>query len=212
MTKQKTYDRIARLYDLLDLPFEYRRYAPIRHELFAGVSGRVLDAGVGTGRNMAHYPAGAAITGIDLSANMLARARTRAKAGRTRARWDRLGIDVDLREMDVMATAFADGTFDYVIATFLFCVLDDDHQLPALRELKRICKPAGEIRIIEYAYSKKPLKKFIMKLWAPWVRWMYGATFDRDTERYLDAAGLDLIEERFLCGDIIKLLVVKPRA
>ncbi|HER35720.1 MAG TPA: class I SAM-dependent methyltransferase, partial [Halothiobacillaceae bacterium] len=46
------YRRIARYYDLLDLPFERRRYAPIRPEVFRGLSGRVLDAGVGTGRNM----------------------------------------------------------------------------------------------------------------------------------------------------------------
>jgi len=47
------YERIAPLYDLLDLPFEFSRYRKIRHLLFQGLTGRVLDAGVGTGRNIA---------------------------------------------------------------------------------------------------------------------------------------------------------------
>ena len=45
------YQRIAPFYDLLDLPFEYGRYRKIRPLLFAGLSGQLLDAGVGTGRN-----------------------------------------------------------------------------------------------------------------------------------------------------------------
>jgi ubiquinone/menaquinone biosynthesis C-methylase UbiE len=202
MTKTRTYARVARVYDLLDLPFEYGRYLPIRRMLFEGVRGSILDAGVGTGRNMPFYPQDGEVTGVDISPQMLARARKR-KA--------RLGIAAELREMDVTATDFPDGRFDYVIANFLFCVLDDEDQLPALRELGRVCKPAGEIRLIEYAYSRDPLRRFVMRLWAPWVRLLYGATFDRHTERYVDAAGLELVEERFLLKDIIKLLVLRPR-
>ena len=48
-----------------------------------------------------------------------------------------------------------------------------------------------------------------MKLWAPWVRLVYGATFDRHTERYVEAADLKLVEECFLYKDIIKLLVLR---
>lgn len=50
-----------------------------------------------------------------------------------------------------------------------------------------------------------------MKLWAPWVRFAYGAEFDRNTEQYLEAAGLDLVEKKFLYKDIIKLLRVRPK-
>ena len=202
MTKKRPYAHIARLYDLLDLPFEYGRYRSIRRMLFEGVDGSILDAGVGTGRNMPFYPPGAKVVGIDLSARMLVRAERRK---------ERLGVAVELREMDTTATDFPDAHFDFAVATFLFCVLDDADQLPGLRELARIVKPAGEIRVIEYAYSQKPVKRFLMRLWAPWVRFAYGATFDRHTERYVDAAGLALIEQRFVFQDIIKLLVLKPR-
>jgi ubiquinone/menaquinone biosynthesis C-methylase UbiE len=60
------YERIAPLYDLLDLPFEYSRYRKIRPMLFQGVGRRVLDAGVGTGRNIQFYPPGAEAVGVDL--------------------------------------------------------------------------------------------------------------------------------------------------
>ena len=51
-----------------------------------------------------------------------------------------------------------------------------------------------------------------MKIWAPWVRRAYGAEFDRNTEQYLDAAGLELVDRRFLYRDIIKLLTIRPKA
>lgn len=202
MSKRRKYDRIARLYDVLDLPFERRRYQPIRPLLFDGLGGAILDAGVGTGRNMPFYPAGAEVVGIDLSPAMLARAT---------ARKERLGVACELRLMDARATDFPPRCFDAVVATFLFCVLDEADQLPALRELGRITRPGGELRVLEYALSEKPLQRFVMRLWAPWVRFAYGASFDRNTEHYVEAAGLDLVEKRFLYRDIIKLLVLRPR-
>ena len=202
MAKKRTYNYIARIYDLLDLPFEYGRYRPIRKMMFDGTGGEVLDAGVGTGRNMPFYPPEGRVTGIDISPSMLARAEKR-KA--------RLGVKAELRLMDVLDTDFTDARFDFVIATFLFCVLEDADQHPALKELSRVCKPDGKIRILEYAYSENPVTRFIMRLWAPWVRLIYGATFNRHTERYVVDAGLELIEERFLFKDIIKLLVLRRR-
>ena len=77
------YQRIAPLYDILDFPFEYGRYRHIRPQLFQGLSGRILDAGSGTGRNIASYPAAADVVGIDLSPAMLARADKRARHGPT---------------------------------------------------------------------------------------------------------------------------------
>lgn len=202
MSKQKIYRRIARFYDILDLPFERFRYKPLRRALFDGLSGSLLDAGVGTGRNFPYYPDGATVTGIDLSQAMLECARRRM---------NRLGTVVDLCEMNVIAMDFADDGFDAIISTFLFCVLDAEHQQPALEELRRVCRPGGTIRILEYTISENPLRRFIMKLWAPWVRFAYGATFDRHTEQYLEAAGLELVEKRFLYKDVIKLLTARPK-
>lgn len=204
MDSRRRYARIARLYDLLDLPFERARYHGLRPRLFTDLGGasRILDAGVGTGRNMPFYPTGAEVAGIDISRPMLERARRRR---------DRLGAEVDLFEMDVRRTAFPDDSFDTVVATFLFCVLEEEAQVPALRELARVCRPGGTIRLLDYTYSAAPLRRFQMKLWAPWVRFAYGAAFDRDTERHAETAGLEVLSSRFLVSDVVRLLVLAPR-
>ena len=131
------YERIAPLYDLLDLPFEYSRYRKIRPLLFQGLTGRVLDAGVGTGRNIQFYPPEADVVGIDISPAMLARAERRRLS---------LGADIELRQMDVADLEFEDQSFDAAVATFLFCVLPDELQVPALREIGRVVKLGGTIR------------------------------------------------------------------
>src|SRR3981081_3878675 len=69
--------RIAPVYDLLDLPFERRRYRALRPLLFDGMAGQLLDAGIGTGRNCEFYPQAAVVSGIDTSPAMLARAQER---------------------------------------------------------------------------------------------------------------------------------------
>ena len=86
------YQRIAWAYDFLDFPFEFGRYRKIRPQLFCGLSGRILDAGVGTGRNFPFYPANSTVIGIDLSPAMLAHAQRRLAAATTA---------VELRQMDV---------------------------------------------------------------------------------------------------------------
>ncbi len=196
------YERIGPFYDLLDLPFEYGRYRALRLRLFDGLSGEVLDAGVGTGRNMPFYPEGCRVTGIDVSSAML------AKAARRRAR---LGKDVALAEMDVRRTTFGDARFDAVVASFLFCVLAEEDQIAALRELARVCKPGGEIRLLEYCQSRNRLGRLVQRLWTPWVRWAYGAAFDRQTERYVPEAGLEIVDARLVFRDIIKLIVARPK-
>ena len=150
------YQRIAPFYDLLDLPFEHGRYRKIRPQLFAGLSGRIMDAGVGTGRNFPFYPPAAKIIGIDLSPAMLARAARRLPAA---------AADVELRQMDVTRLDLPDHHFDAAVATFLFCVLPDESQVPALRELARVTKPGGLIRLLEYTRPRGAVRRAMTKLW-----------------------------------------------
>ncbi len=194
------YQRIAPLYDLLDLPFEHRRYRRIRPDLFQGLSGRVLDAGVGTGRNIPFYPPGAEVIGIDLSPAMLARAEQRRQA---------LGASVTLQQMDVTRIDFPDNHFDGAVATFLFCVLPGDLQVPALRELSRVVKPGGGIRLLEYVRPQSAVRRAIARLWEPWMAWAYGAGFDRRTEEHVPEAGLHVAESRFVVDDLVKRIEVR---
>ena len=200
LSPRQRYQRIAPLYDLLDLPFEYTRYRKLRPLLFEGMSGMILDAGAGTGRNFRFYPAAANVIGIDFSPAMLARARHRL--GQARAA-------VELYEMDVTHLDFPDQHFDSAVATFLFCVLPDQLQTPALIEIRRVLKPGGVVRLLEYTRPADPFRRAITKLWEPWVHWAYGASFDRNTEQYIPVAGLELADSRFVVGDLIKLMTVR---
>lgn len=200
LSNLQRYQRIAWAYDLLDYPFEHGRYRKIRPEMFRGLSGRILDAGVGTGRNFPFYPAASEVVGIDLSPAMLARAKRRQHAA---------AAPVELRQMDVTRLEFADGYFDAAVATFLFCVLPDDLQVAALRELGRVVKPGGIVRCLEYTRPSGGLRRAITRLWEPWVYWAYGAGFDRQTERHVPEAGLQLFESRFVHDELIKLLAAR---
>jgi len=74
-----------------------------------------------------------------------------------------------------------------------------------------VCKPAGEVRLLEYTRPRKPFRLFLTRLWEPWVKWAYGASFDRDVERWLPAAGLELIASRFVIDELIRFTVARPR-
>src|SRR5262249_3554831 len=157
--------------------------------MFQGLAGVLLDAGIGTGRNCIFYPSGATVFGIDTSPAMLAREHHRcptlAQAGH-------------LYQMDVTELDFPNGSFDAAVATFLFCVLPNELQIPALRELRRVVKPGGFIRLLEYVSPQGAIRRVISRVWEPWIAWAYGASFDRETERHVPEAGLKLVESRYV--------------
>ena len=197
------YERIAPFYDLLDLPFERRRYRALRPLLFDGLAGQLLDAGIGTGRNCEFYPPAATVSGIDTSPAMLARAYDRCP---------NLAAGGRLYQMDVTELEFPTGSFDGAVATFLFCVLPDDQQVPALRELGRVVKPGGLIRLLEYVRPRGTFRRIMSRIWQPWIAWAYGASFDRHTERHIPDAGLELVESRYVVDDLVKLLTARRSA
>ena len=196
-TNFQRYRRIARFYDLLDRPLERKRHRPLRPLMFQRLSGHILDAGVGTGRNFAFYPPGATVVGLDISPAMLAEAERRLNEATA---------PVELLGMDVTRLDFPDASFDAAVATFLFCALDKELQVPGLRELGRVVKPGGPIRLLEYVRPSGPWRRFITRLWQPWIAWAYGASFDRNTEAYIRPAGLELVEARFVVDDLVKLI------
>ena len=114
-----------------------------------------------------------------------------------------------LYEMDVTALKFPTDSFDAAVSSFLFCVLPDQQQEPALRELRRVVKPGGIIRLLEYVRPQGTLRRIISYVWQPWIKWAYGASFDRHTERHVPAAGLELLESRYVVDDLLKLLTAR---
>jgi ubiquinone/menaquinone biosynthesis C-methylase UbiE len=203
MSNVDRYQRIAPFYDLLNLPFERKRYQALRPLMFENLDGELLDAGIGTGRNCAFYPPDAVVSGIDTSPAMLARAHDRCPT---------LAAGGRLYQMDVTDLKFPTGSFDAAVATFLFCVLPNDLQVPALRELGRVVKPGGLIRLLEYVRPRGTFRRIISRIWQPWIAWAYGASFDRHTERHVPEAGLELVDSRYVVDDLLKLITVRAPA
>lgn len=198
--RRRLYQRIAPVYDILDSVGEAFGQRRVRPQLFEGLSGRILDAGVGTGRNIPFYPPGAEMFGGDLSSAMLRRADRRRR---------RLEAPLHLVASNVCQTPFPDDYFDAAVATFLFCVLDDADQLPALKELARICRPGAEIRLLDYVLPEDPRRRRAAQRMAPVIKLLFGASVERNTDQYAAAAGLTVTERRFVAGDHCRLLVLR---
>ncbi len=192
------YQVTAWFYDLLDAPWErlYRRWRP---KLLGDLRGDVLEAGVGTGRNLPHYPPTARVTAIDLCAAMLRRARRRAAQAR---------CPVELRQEDAtrMAT-IDDASQDWIVATFLCCVMPDRLQPTSLAQFQRVLRPGGRFRLLEILYSRQPHIRRRQQRLARFVERVYGARFDRSTLRYVEEApGLAIRRTTYLKDDTYLLI------
>jgi len=187
------YDRLAPIYDLLERGAE-RRFAPWRAALWGRARGRrVLEVGVGTGKNMPYYPPGVSITAVDLSPRMLERARARAA---------RLGVSVELREADVQALPFPAASFDAVVGTFLFCSVPDP--VLGLREVQRVLVPGGQLLLLEHVLSSRPVLRPLMHLANPFVVRLMGANINRETVENVRRAGFVDLRVATLWLDIVK--------
>jgi phosphatidylethanolamine/phosphatidyl-N-methylethanolamine N-methyltransferase len=142
------YRRYANVYDVLFGPILKRGRRAAIEALYCRPGDRVLEVGVGTGLSLPLYPPYVRVTGIDLSREMLDKARVRA------AREKLYNIE-GLHEMDAEAMSFADASFDKIVAMYVVSVVEKPAQL--LRELHRVCSPHGEIVIVNHMRSANPL-------------------------------------------------------
>lgn len=164
------YERIARFYDLLEI-FPERRYAAWRKRLWELLDGlRVLEIGVGTGKNIPYYPDGIKMFSLDLTPGMLTRARERLQAFKK---------PTPLSIGDVQALGFPDDTFDAAVATFVFCSVPDP--VLGLRELRRVVKPGGQVLLLEHVRSEHPALGLLMDVLDPLVVRLMGPHINRNT-------------------------------
>lgn len=152
-----------------DVVQAYRRWAPIYDATFgkiveAGVKqataiinnykGRVLEVGVGTGLSLKRYKSSLKVTGIDLSPDMLLRARARLRR-------HGLGKHIELLEMDGTALDFPDATFDIATAMYVMTVMPDP--VAAMHEMARVTKPGGQIVIVNHFSIDKGVRAVVEK-------------------------------------------------
>jgi hypothetical protein len=72
-----------------------------------------------------------------------------------------------------------------------------------------VVRPGGLIRLLEYVRPRDTLRRIVSRLWDPWIAWAYGASFDRRTEQHVLAAGLEIVESRYVVDDLVKLLTLR---
>ena len=185
-------------YDMLDYPWE-RQYRKWRPGLLEAVRGDVLEAGVGTGHNLAAYPPDARVTGIDLSERMLARAQRRAKRAACRVEL----VHADATQLQELSA----HQYDWYIATFLYCVMPDTLQPVALAEMARVLKRGGQFKLVEILYSKDETIRRRQERMAAFVQRVYGARFDRNTLAHIRAIpNLEITQTSFLKDDTYLLI------
>ena len=194
------YERLAKIYDRVEGAME-RRYRPWREQLWAEVQGpRILEVGVGTGKNLPYWPRDQQLTGIDLTPGMLAKAQHNAHT---------LGLAADLRLGDVQALDFPDACFDSAVATFVFCSVPDP--VLGLRELARVVRPGGQILLLEHMRSPNPTLGALMDVLNHLVVPMMGANINRRTVDNIRTSGLQIKNVADLAlGGIFKLISASP--
>ena len=195
---QRKYRVTSWLYDVLDYPWE-RKYRRWRARLVGDMAGRVLEAGVGSGRNLQYYPANAEVHGIDLSAGMLRHAHRRARRAACRVNLE----NADATHLPHLLVA----SFDWYVSTFMYCVMPDASQPLALAEMARLLRPGGHFRLLEMVYSNDPKLRRRQERFAPFVERVYGARFDRRTLDHVRATpGLRVDGAEFLERDVYLLI------
>jgi ubiquinone/menaquinone biosynthesis C-methylase UbiE len=195
------YDRIAPIYDLMEVLPE-QQFRSWREKLWAQVpEGRVLEVGVGSGKNFPYHPPGVQVVGIDISQPMLQRAQQRA---------EELDKAIELHQMDAQQLDSPDDSFDAAVATFVFCSMPDAVQ--GLRELGRVVKPEARIFLLEHVRINEPeVIGKVMDLLDPVVMQLMGPHVNRRTEQNVRRAGLQVERVEALAPlDLVKLIVARP--
>ena len=179
---ERVYERLSSVYDLIFGPTLHPGRLHARERMVIAPGDRILEVGVGTGINIALYPAGCHITGIDLSASMLDKARERVA---------RQGVrNVRLLEMDAANLTFEDDSFDIVYAPYLVSVVPDP--VKVVQEMRRVCRPGGRIVILNHFRSANPVLSRIERAISPMTVHI-GFKSDLDLPGFLAQADLQPI-------------------
>jgi len=177
---------------------EFLFYRHWRKKIFQNTRGkRVLEIGVGTGKNLKYYDADYWPVAVDLSEGMLSKAKSKAKAR-----------GVQLAQMDAQQLAFKDSVFDTVFASFVFCSVPDP--LRGLEEIKRALKPDGRLLLIEHVLPRNPVLRWVFHRLDPLTSSISGVHINRDTAENIRKAGFELVKEENLLFSIFKFFIGSP--
>ncbi|WP_338472961.1 class I SAM-dependent methyltransferase [Niallia sp. XMNu-256] len=195
---KRRYNRISGIYEIMDKMIKEEW----RFNLLSNIAGNVLEVGIGTGANLSFYPTHTkSLTGVDFSPRMLKHARDKVAKGH-------FSFPIELVEADIQSLPFPDDSFDTIVSTCVFCSVPDP--LSGLQELKRVCKPDGQILMLEHMKSDQKWVGTVMDLLNPLTVRLWGANINRETMNTIEHSGLLIEKDKHLMGSIFRELSVRP--
>jgi SAM-dependent methyltransferase len=169
-------------YDRLFGAVERAGLSDMRAGLLAGVRGRTLELGAGTGLNLRHYPDGITLVLTEPEEPMVRRLERRVHDVRPGASVVRASAD---------RLPFADGSVDTVVSTLVLCTVPD--QPAALREIRRVLSAEGTLLFLEHVRGEHPrVARWQDRLQPLWVHVGHGCHCNRDTLAGIRRAGFDV--------------------
>jgi SAM-dependent methyltransferase len=157
----------------------------LRRRLLAGLSGRVLEVGCGDGRGFELYPDEVEhVRAVEPDPTARARAVERARE---------LAVPLEVVEGVAETLPADDGTFDAVVAVWVLCSVPDP--AAALREVRRVLRPGGELRFYEHVRSARTAFRAVQRAVDAlfWTRALGGCRTTRDTVGSIADAGFELV-------------------
>ncbi|MBI4453895.1 methyltransferase domain-containing protein [Candidatus Woesearchaeota archaeon] len=197
---KKKYNRLARFYDLHIELAEKIWFTKLRKQYILPLKGKILEVGIGTGKNIEYYNKEAEVVGIDFSENMLQIAKEKLfKSGKR---------NITLKQMDAENLEFKDNSFDYVVTTCVFCSVPNP--IKGLKEIRRVLKPTGKLIMIEHVLSKNSVIALIEHIYNPITTFLMGVNINRNTKQNIIQAGMKIVEDRNLALlDVLKLFIAR---
>jgi ubiquinone/menaquinone biosynthesis C-methylase UbiE len=198
--QQRVWDKAAPSYDKQIAFFERIQFAGGREWLGEHARGRVLEVAIGTGRSLPYYAPAVALTGVELSPEMLAIARTRAAE---------LDIAIDLRQGDAANLPMEDASVDTVVCALALCTIPDPRR--AIAEMSRVLVPGGQLLLLDHIDSSWPpvyaLQWLAERLTIP----LAGEHFTRRQLPLVRGCGFEVVEtQRLKAGTVERVRAVKP--
>ena len=178
---------------LINLAMRNRQLVPYRERVISAAQGRVLEIGIGSGANIPFYRSSSReLIGLEPAPRLIAMAQ-RASIGSV--------LPVTLIEGSSEAIPLDTASVDTVVSTWTLCSIPD--AVVALREMRRVLKPAGRFLFSEHGLAPDPgMQRWQKWLDPSWTRLAGGCHLNRAISQLIEEAGFQIehIATAYLAG------------